>query len=117
VRFAPFGVTGTSTQISGTVTNTRVVTIAGGNLYVSSASGAFQGVSKVGSGLPTTTGQTTVLLPGFPTAAGPSAYDHFFADASTLYVADDRAASSGGGNPKRTLRGGTCSLQYTLPPE
>ncbi|MFO1054912.1 MAG: hypothetical protein U1F36_22050 [Planctomycetota bacterium] len=114
VRYAALGGS-TSVQLSSTVTNLRVTNIFGGQLYCSSASGAFQGVSAVGSGLPTTSGQTTTLLPGFPTASGPSSYDYFFADASTLYVADDRA-TAGGGIQKWLLISGTWTLQYTLQP-
>jgi hypothetical protein len=105
----------TSLQLSTTITNIRVVRIQNGQLYVSSSTGAFQGVSTVGSGTPTTSGQTITLLPGFPTTAGPSAYDYFFADANTVYVADDRG-SAAGGIQKWTLSGGTWTLQYTLNP-
>ncbi len=94
-------------------TNLRVANIFGGQLYVSSASTTFQGVSTVGVGLPTTSGQTPTLLNGFPTATGPSSYDYYFANASTLYVADDRANGSGG-IQKWTESGGLWSLQYTL---
>ncbi len=114
VRFATFGAT-TTTQLSTTITNIRMVRIDSGQLYVSSSTGAFQGVSTVGTGLPTTAGQTITLLPGFPTAAGPSAYDYFFADATTLYVADDRTTALGG-IQKWTFSAGTWTLQYTLNP-
>lgn len=112
VRFTTFGAT-TSTQISATLLNVRVLNIFDNQLYASSASGAFQGVSTAGVGLPLASGETITLLPGFPTASGPSAYDFFFADASTLYVADDRT-SGAGGIQKWALSGGTWSLQYTL---
>jgi hypothetical protein len=112
VRYTTFG-SATSTQLSTTPTNVRVANIFGGQLYTSSASGAFQGVSAVGTGLPTTSGQTTTLLPGFPTASGPSSYDYYFADASTLYVADDRAAPNGG-IQKWLFNGTTWALSYTL---
>jgi len=116
VRYAAnLGAT-TSIQLSTTITNTRVVGIFNGQLYLSSSTGAFQGVSTVGTGLPTTAGQTIVLLPGFPTTSGPSAYDYFFADATTLYVADDRATLGAGGIQKWTLSGGTWALQYNLNP-
>jgi hypothetical protein len=105
----------TSLQLATTPTNTRVITIASGQLYVSSASGTFQGVSTVGTGLPTTAGQTVTLLPGFPTATGPGSYDYFFADANTVFVADDRAAPNGG-IQKWTQSAGTWTLQYTLTP-
>lgn len=117
IRFTTLGAT-TSTALNTTApTNNRVVDIYAGQLYTSSATGAFQGLSAVGSGLPTGTGNTITLLPGFPTASGPSAYDFFFADAATVYVADDRA-SVAGGIQKWTLDpvSGTWSLAYTLNP-
>ncbi|MBI5850490.1 MAG: hypothetical protein HZB39_05550 [Planctomycetes bacterium] len=114
VRYATLGGT-TTTQLSTTITNVRVVNVYSGQLYTSSATGAFQGVNSVGSGLPTTSGQTITLLPGFPTASGPSAYDYFFADANTVYVADDRTTTAGG-IQKWTLSAGTWTLQYTLNP-
>jgi hypothetical protein len=114
VKYVPFGSVSSSVQLSAAPTNTRVVNVFGGQLYVTSASGTTFGVMTVGSGEPTTSGQTSTLLPGFPTTAGPSSYDYYFKDASTLYVADDRAASAGGGIQKWTLSGGTWSLAYTL---
>lgn len=114
VRAAPLGAT-TSTQLAGApLTNIRVVNIFNGQLYCSSASGTFQGVSMVGSGLPTSGGQTISLLPGFPTAAGPSSYDFYFANTTTLYVADDRSMASGGGIQKWVFGGASWSLAYTL---
>ena len=95
VRYALYGAIN-SEQLSSTPTNTRVVNIFSDQLYVTSASGSFQGVASVGTGLPTTLGQITTLLPGFPTSTGPSSYDFYFADANTLYVADDRALPAGG---------------------
>jgi hypothetical protein len=128
VRFVTLGSAGTSTSISTTVANTRVASIYPGyngfpspQLYISAASGAFQGVSTVGSGLPTTGPQTTTALPGFPIAAGPSSYAYIFYDldggvagVDTLYVADDRAAASGGGIQKWTYDGTTWTLAYTM---
>jgi hypothetical protein len=111
VNYTAFG-SATATQLSTAPTNNRVVNIAGGQLYASSSSGAFQGPSTVGTGLPTTSGQTTTLLPGFPTAAGPSNYDYVFLNPTTLYVADDRTAA-GGGIEKWTFAAGTWTLQYS----
>ena len=113
VRFvASLGAT-TSTQLATTPTNIRTVNVFGGQLYTSSATGTFQGVSTVGTGLPTTAGQSLTALAGFPTATGPSPYDFHVADANTIYVADDRAAPNGG-LQKWTNTGGTWSLAYTL---
>ena len=114
VRYATHGST-TSTMIStGAPTNVRVVNIAGGQLYVSANSGAFRGIASVGTGLPTTAGQPILLLPGFPMVVGPSTYDYFFADANTVYVADDASLANGGGIQKWTLSGGTWTHQYTF---
>jgi hypothetical protein len=110
------GTTGnTSTQLSTTVTNIRGVDIFGGQLYVTTMSGAFRGVSTVGTGVPTTNGQTIALLTGFdPSATSPeSAYGFFLANPNTLYVADDRVNGSGG-IQKWVLDSGTWGLKYTL---
>lgn len=89
------GSTGTGTQVSTSVTNLRYVNIANGQLYVSSQSGAFR-MAAVGTGLPTSSGQTIANLPGLPTSTG-SPYGFFFADldgtigVDTLYLANDDA--------------------------
>ncbi|MBL8756197.1 MAG: hypothetical protein JNK15_23080 [Planctomycetes bacterium] len=102
----------TSTQLSSTVTNLRCINIWNGQLYCSSSSGAFLGVSTVGTGLPTTTGQTITSI---TTGTGASAYDFWFADANTLYVADDRT-NGNGGIQKWTWNGSAWVLAYTLAP-
>ncbi|MCU0865461.1 MAG: hypothetical protein MUC36_16880 [Planctomycetes bacterium] len=114
VRYVTFGGNSSVGLNLGAPGNTRVVSTYNGNLYTSSASTVNQGVCQVGTGLPTTAGQAVTLLPGFPTAAGPSSYDFYFANPSTLYVADDRAQASGGGIQKWALAAGTWTLQYTL---
>jgi hypothetical protein len=100
------------TQVSTTVTNIRVVNIFGSQLYCSSSSGAFLGVSTVGTGLPTGSGNTISLQ--INTGTGSSPYDFFFSDANTCYIADDRATGSGGGLQKWTYSGSAWSLAYTL---
>lgn len=106
----------TSTTVStGAPTNLRTISIYNGNLYCGTASGAYQGISQIGLGLPTAPTNIT-LLPGFPTSTGPSAYDFFFADANTLYVADDRLTAGAGGIQKWTLAGGTWTMAYSLLP-
>lgn len=114
VRLVDFGAATSLGINAGAPNNCRVATIYHGQVYVSSASGSFQGVATVGQGLPTAPSQITTLLPGFPTAQGPSAYDHFFANPGTLYVADDRTIANGGGIQKWALVAGTWVLQYTL---
>ena len=112
VGYVPFGGS-TGTQLSTTITNTRVPGILNGQLYVSSATGAFQGISAAGTGLPTAAGQTIALLSGFPTASGPSPYSFYMPDANTIYVADDRATASGG-IQKWTLNAATWTLAKTM---
>src|SRR5205814_8652399 len=100
-RAASLGAT-TSTVISSTFTNNRVVSIFSGQLYVSGGAGGLTGVATVGSGLPTTTGQTATQLPGTATSGTntPSPYDFLFTNSTTLYVADDRTVANGGGIQK-----------------
>ncbi|HKR64916.1 MAG TPA: lamin tail domain-containing protein, partial [Thermoanaerobaculia bacterium] len=119
VRYGTIG-SASTTQLSTTPTNLRAIAIFSSQLYVTSASGTFQGVATVGSGTPTTSGQTTTLLSGFPTASGPQPYQFVFADLSagvagldTVYVADDRAVASGGGIQKWSFNGTTWSLTGT----
>lgn len=104
-----------SVQLNSTTSNNRVVNIFNGQLYVSAASGTFLGVGTVGTGLPTTGGSGALtLLPGMPTTGTHSPYDFWFRDTSTLYVADDGTAATGGGIQKWILSGGTWLLAYTL---
>src|SRR6476469_2753062 len=121
VRYVTLGNTGASTQLNTAPTNIRYVNIAGGNLYVSSGSAATLGVSQIGTGLPTTTGQTNTGLTGAGTATGSSTYAFFFADLSAtvpgvdvLYLVDDRAAASSGGIQKYSLVGNSWTLNGTI---
>ena len=100
-QYVTLGSTGTATTLQTTLVNERVVQIFGGQVYVSASSGAFHGVSTVGTGLPTTSGQTVTLLPGMPVDAG-SAYGFSMLDLDasvtgldTLYIADDTAQTGG----------------------
>lgn len=123
VRYATLGATG-SLDITLSPANMRWIGIRDSQLYTTSAStGALtQGVLEVGTGLPTTSGQTATLLPGFPNNgvfSDGAPYDFWFADSNTLYVAD--SASNGtsgfncaGGVQKWTLSGGTWTLQYQI---
>jgi hypothetical protein len=89
-----------STTGSGNLTNLRNIGIFDDQLYVGSASGSNRMLS-VGSGVPTTSGQTMTQLPGFPTGSPSSSpYGFFFADldatvagVDTLYVADNTAGA------------------------
>jgi len=100
----------TATVLSTSLTTTRCINVFNNQLYISSSSGAFLGVSAVGSGLPTASGQTTTILSGFPTSGTHSSYEFAMNSAGTIiYVADD-----GAGIQKWTLSSGTWSLAYVL---
>lgn len=106
----------TSVELTTTPTSTRVAAIANGQLYASTWFTPYVGVDTVGTGLPTTPGQSTTLLPGLPGSdASANPWDFWFADASTLYVADARTNGLGG-IQKWTRTGSTWTLQYTLAP-
>lgn len=104
--------TGASSSVSSTVSNTRNVVVHNGNLYFSTGSGAT-GIYKVGSGLPTTSGQVSTLVIG--TGASPaSPYGFQFNSAETVcYIADSRTGT-GGGVQKWVNTAGTWSLAYTM---
>jgi hypothetical protein len=65
-RYVTLGGT-TSTLVSAAPTNTRGTAIYNSQLYTSSQSGTNIGISTVGSGLPTTTGNITTILSGTAT--------------------------------------------------
>lgn len=116
VRYTTRGAT-TSTQLSTNVTNIRGINIFNGQLYCTSGSGAFKGISAVGTGLPTTSGQTIAVLPGFPntTASGPDPFMFSINPAGNVaYVADNRTKLNGGGVQKWINNGTTWNLAYTL---
>ena len=99
------------TQISTTITNTRNIETYNGNLYFSTGS-APTGIYQVGTGLPTTSGQTAVLI-----ASSGSPYGFSISpDGNTMYIADDAAVSgnTGGGVQKWTKSGSTWTRQYTF---
>jgi hypothetical protein len=112
VRYTTKG-SSTSVQLSTTVTNIRQVNVYANQLFASDSSGSAVRLGTVGSGLPTTSGQTITNLPNFETSTG-SPYAYFFADLSptngfgttgldTLYVADDGAGTPAGQIQKYTF--------------
>jgi len=71
----------TSTQLSTAAANLRQAAVFAGQLYVSSGSGTTLRIGTVGTGTPTTAGQTITNLPGFPASAG-SPFGFLLADPS-----------------------------------
>ncbi len=118
VQYATLGAT-TGTRLAATPTNTRVANIFDNQLYISSASGSFVGISKVGTGVPIPTADdqstTTLFVGTAATGSGTaSPYDFWFKDANTLYVADDRTTATGGGIQKWEFDGANWNNTYTL---
>jgi len=123
VRYATLGST-TSTSVENFPngpSNIRIVNITAGQLYIGSGSNPFIGVSSIGTGLPTTSGQSATLVVGTAVSGSGAAspYDFWFKDTNTVYVADDRASLGaatplGGGIQKWENSGGTWSLSYIL---
>lgn len=106
-----------STTTTGQPTNLRNVEIYGSQLYVSSASGTFLGISSIGAGLATTSGQTATLQINMGAGASPYGFVMFDTNSDSVldlaYVADDRT-SAGGGIQKWVLSGGTWSNSWAL---
>ncbi len=107
-----------ATPLPAQPTNTRIVHIFDGQLYASAANGAAFSVFPVGTGLPTTSGQTANFFTGMmPTNSfSPFSYVFFERDSQvagpeTMYVADDGATSQG--VQKWTLASGTWSKTAT----
>jgi len=120
VQYAVLGSTGATTNITNAPYNTRVVGVFGGQLYVSSQLTPFNGISAVGTNLPTTTGQTAALLAGFAgNAGGPCGFSILDLDGSVagldvLYVADESSQANGGGIQKWVFDGSTWSKIATF---
>ena len=117
VRYTTKGST-TSTLLSTSVTNIRVVNIFKGQLYCTTGSGAFKSISAVGTGLPTTSGQTIAVLPGMPNVTASTEDPNTFSikpvTGDTAYIADSRAKNRSGGVQKWAYNGTTWTLLYTL---
>jgi hypothetical protein len=127
IRLSQFGVSGASTSITTSFTSLRGLSTFGNQLYTSNSAAGLDGLASVGNGLPTTSGQTTTVLPGFPTtgtAPFPSPFQFVFSpDGSTIYVGDTRVGtgtphvpSTACGLQKWTFSGGFWNLQYTINP-
>ena len=102
-----------SSTATGQVTNLRNVEIYNNRLFFSPGSGTTRGVYSIGSGLPTTSGQTATSFINMGTSA--EAYGFVLFDTnndSTLdlaYVADDRTTVTAGGINRFDFSGGAWS--------
>ena len=113
VRYAALGAT-SSTQLSITDTNIRVMNIFNSQLYASSGQASYVGINSVGSGLPTSSGATITNLFAMD-GTSPSPYGFSISpDGNSIYIADDRSIANGGGVQKWVFGGSTWSHSYTL---
>ena len=111
----------TFSQVSSTATgqplNVRVVRRYGNQLFLSSASGTFLGVSKLGLGTPTSGPQTAVLEINTAASSSPYGFVFFDTDANGLldraYIADDRSVT-GAGLQRWDLVSGTWTKRWSL---
>ena len=109
------------TQVSSTATgqptNLRNVEIYNNQLYVSSSTGQFLGISAIGTGLPTTAGSTATLAINMGTGASPYGFVMFDTNSDNVldlaYIADDRS-TVGGGLSKWMLSGGSWTQSWAL---
>lgn len=117
---------------AGKDSNFRGLTYYNGSLYFTKGSGGngvdtVYTVSNPGGSLPTAataSSATVTILPGFPTGASANGADYtpfglFFANADTLYVADEGTGdatdvAANAGLEKWSLVNGIWSLDYTL---
>jgi len=95
VVFNTIGSTTASTVVANSVTNLRTINIFDNQLYIGTASGTTR-LATVGSGLPSTNGQTLSLLPGITNTNLVSPYQFVMFDVNptipgldVLYVTDD----------------------------
>jgi hypothetical protein len=97
VFYLSFGGTG-ETQLATSPNDARQLAIYNSQLYISSDKGTntFKGIDTVGAGLPTTSGQTVIRLPGLTDTSDPSDFSFFMADLDpnvsgldTMYISDD----------------------------
>lgn len=118
VRYSP-----TNTQVSSTVTNVRSVDVYNGQLFTSSASGAFVGINAVGTGLQNGTGNTITNI----LATGGSPYEYVayndptgsqtnlpIGNINRIYVADDTTTLAQGGIRRYSWNGSAFALDYVL---
>jgi hypothetical protein len=122
VQYTPFGATGSTTLISSTQNNLRHTHVFGSQLYVSSGAGTTtRGVMSVGTGTPTTTGQTAnplVILPGSLAANSFAVLDldPVVTGVDTIYVAYDSGGVAGVVNVQKWTFNGTLWTQAAFAP-
>jgi hypothetical protein len=116
-RYVTLGSAGTSVLVSNSPSNTRGSAIYNSQLFTSSQSGVNIGISTVGSGLPTSTGNTATILSGTASNVDLTNPQGFvFADIDGNGTADVLYAADGNlGIVKFSNTGGTWTKRGSLP--
>ncbi|MCX6232661.1 MAG: T9SS type A sorting domain-containing protein [Bacteroidetes bacterium] len=107
-----FGIIDDTTLVSATSVNIRYIAIFNAQLYYITNKGTF-GLYKVGTGLPTASGQTSTNIIATGSSSSPFAFS-MNASSDTVFIADDRATTAGGGIQKWIKTAGNWALAYTL---
>jgi autotransporter-associated beta strand protein len=99
--------------VSTTVTNTREMGIANGQLYFSTASGT-RGIYAVGVGLPTASGTIATNIINTGANSNPTDFE-FNSSGNIAYIADETTNAATGGIQKWTFNGSTWSMASVIP--
>jgi hypothetical protein len=120
-HYVTLGSTGTTVRISGP-NNLRHTHIFGGQLYISSAAGTgTHGVLAVGTGLPTTAGETAVQVASFPNTLSANSFavldlNPIVLGPDTIYIAFDQGGVAGTANIQKWTFDGTTWTQASFAP-
>lgn len=104
-----FGFGGPPAVVQTNILNMRSMALFNGNIYCAGAAGSQNGVLML-NGMPETNTTGTMLFPG-----STGSFDFTVSpDGNTIYLADQRNVSSGGGLQKYQFNGTSWGLAYTL---
>jgi hypothetical protein len=121
VHYVTLGSTGETVRMSGP-NNLRHTHIYDGQLYISSAAGTgTHGVLAVGTGLPTTTGQTATQVAPFPNTLSANSFavldlNPVVLGPDTIYIAFDQGGVAGTANIQKWTFDGTTWAQASFAP-
>ena len=105
-------------KINSTLTNARIVKIFNNQLFGNASAGSFLDPFTIGTGVPTTSGQTLTVLPGLPNTDDSYSFVMFDRDndgvLDVLYLADYGTGIGTGGVRKYYLNGSTWTAAGVL---
>lgn len=121
VHYVALGSEGPTVRVYGGQNNLRHAQVFDGQLYVSSAAGTLRGVLAIGTGLPTTTGQTAVQAAPFASTLSANSFavldlSPVVVGPDTIYLAFDQAGVAGTANIQKWTYDGIAWSQATFAP-